>query len=32
VSLAGGTGTIWADKDTNALVITAPQRTMPSTP
>ena len=28
VSLAGGTGTIWADKDTNALVITAPQRTM----
>src|SRR5260221_9377495 len=24
VSLAGGTGTIWADKDTNALVITAP--------
>jgi general secretion pathway protein D len=28
ISLAGGTGTIWADKDTNALVITAPQRTM----
>ncbi len=28
VSLAGGTGTIWADKDTNALIITAPQRTM----
>jgi len=28
VSLAGGTGQIWADKDTNALVITAPQRTM----
>jgi general secretion pathway protein D len=28
VSLAGGTGTIWADKETNALVITAPQRTM----
>ena len=28
VSLAGGTGTIWADKDTNAVVITAPQRTM----
>ncbi|MGH8253043.1 MAG: type II secretion system secretin GspD [Steroidobacteraceae bacterium] len=28
VSLAGGTGTIWADKDTNALVITAPPRTM----
>jgi general secretion pathway protein D len=28
VSLAGGTGTIWADKDTNSLVITAPQRTM----
>jgi len=27
-SLAGGTGSIWADKDTNALVITAPQRTM----
>ena len=28
VSLAGGTGTIWADKDTNALIITAPPRTM----
>ena len=28
VSLAGGTGTIWADKDTNALIITARQRTM----
>jgi general secretion pathway protein D len=28
ISLAGGTGTIWADKDTNALIITAPQRTM----
>jgi general secretion pathway protein D len=28
VSLAGGTGTIWADKDTNALIMTAPQRTM----
>jgi general secretion pathway protein D len=28
VSLAGGTGTIWADKETNALIITAPQRTM----
>lgn len=28
ISLAGGTGTIWADKETNALVITAPQRTM----
>lgn len=28
VSLAGGTGTIWADKDTNSLIITAPQRTM----
>ena len=27
-SLAGGTGSIWADKETNALVITAPQRTM----
>ena len=28
VSLEGGTATIWADKDTNALVITAGQRTM----
>jgi general secretion pathway protein D len=28
ISLAGGTAVIWADKDTNALVITAPQRTM----
>ena len=28
ISLAGGTGTIWADKDTNALIITAPPRTM----
>lgn len=28
VSLAGGTGTIWADKDTNSLIITAPPRTM----
>ncbi len=28
VSLAGGTGQIWADKDTNALIITAPLRTM----
>ncbi|MFI4913748.1 MAG: type II secretion system secretin GspD [Steroidobacterales bacterium] len=28
ISLAGGTATIWADKDTNALVITAAQRTM----
>lgn len=28
VSLAGGTATIWADKDTNSLVITAPIRTM----
>ena len=28
VSLAGGTGTLWADKDTNSLVITAPTRTM----
>jgi general secretion pathway protein D len=28
VSLAGGTATIWADKDTNALIITAGQRTM----
>lgn len=28
VSLEGGTATIWADKDTNALIITAPQRTM----
>jgi general secretion pathway protein D len=28
ISLAGGTATIWADKDTNALIITAAQRTM----
>ena len=28
LSLAGGTATIWADKDTNSLVITAPIRTM----
>jgi general secretion pathway protein D len=28
VSLEGGTATIWADKNTNALVITAAQRTM----
>jgi general secretion pathway protein D len=28
VSLAGGTATIWADKDTNSLIITAGQRTM----
>jgi general secretion pathway protein D len=28
LSLAGGTATIWADKDTNALVMTAPPRTM----
>ena len=28
ISLAGGTATIWADKDTNALVITAGQRTL----
>jgi general secretion pathway protein D len=28
VSLEGGMATIWADKDTNALVITAGQRTM----
>jgi general secretion pathway protein D len=28
VSLAGGVATIWADKDTNALIITAGQRTM----
>lgn len=28
VSLAGSTATIWADKDTNSLVITASQRTM----
>jgi general secretion pathway protein D len=28
LTLAGGTATIWADKDTNALVITAGQRTM----
>ena len=28
VSLEGGNATIWADKDTNALVITAGQRTM----
>jgi general secretion pathway protein D len=28
ISLANGIGTIWADKDTNALVITAPPRTM----
>jgi general secretion pathway protein D len=28
ISLAGGTATIWADKDTNAIVITAAQRTM----
>lgn len=28
LSLAGGTATIWADKDTNSLVMTAPQRTM----
>lgn len=28
ISLAGGTATIWADKNTNALVITAAQRTM----
>jgi len=28
LSLEGGTATIWADKDTNALIITAPQRTM----
>jgi general secretion pathway protein D len=28
LSLAGGTATIWADKDTNSLVMTAPPRTM----
>ena len=28
ISLANGIGTIWADKDTNALIITAPPRTM----
>jgi general secretion pathway protein D len=28
ISLAGGTALIWADKDTNSLVITAPPRTM----
>jgi len=28
LSLAGGTATIWADKDTNSLIITAGQRTM----
>lgn len=28
LSLAGGIATVWADKDTNALVITAGQRTM----
>ncbi len=28
ITLAGGTATIWADKDTNSLVITAGQRTM----
>jgi general secretion pathway protein D len=28
ISLAGGTATIWADKDTNSLIITAAQRTM----
>ena len=28
LTLAGGTATIWADKDTNSLVMTAPARTM----
>src|SRR5258706_15212723 len=28
LSRGGGTATIWADKDTNALVMTAPPRTM----
>ena len=28
LSLAGGSATIWSDKDTNSLVITAPVRTM----